>query len=195
MPTHTRKTREPSNPGSRHTHSSRGAHSRSFTSTHVTERRGSGHGHSQRHRATRPSIAHHTVAGNPHTADSTGATKARSTETSANAVHVCKPTTTRPRGGRGQRQHRGDIGNVDTTHTHSRPAAACTRSTTTHASTELATLQSILCGNLMLAVSCASSITASMSTCKRDQRNMMLPQRRENAAQPPKRRDTSLSQQ
>jgi hypothetical protein len=102
--------------GSRHT--SRGAHSRSSTSTHVTERRGSGHGHTQRHRATRPSIAHHTVAGNPHTADSTGATTARSTETNTNALQVYKTTTTRPRGDRGQRQHRGANGTVDTTHTH-----------------------------------------------------------------------------
>jgi hypothetical protein len=103
--------------GSRHTHNSRGAHSRSSTSTHVTVRCGSAHGHTQRHRATRPSIAHHTVAGNPHTADSTGATTARSTETNTNALQVYKTTTTRPRGDRGQRQHRGANGNVDTTRT------------------------------------------------------------------------------
>ncbi len=54
-----------------------------------------------RHCATRPSIAHHTVAGNPHTADSTGATTARSTETNTNALQVHKTTPTRPRGGRG----------------------------------------------------------------------------------------------
>jgi hypothetical protein len=131
--------------GSRHTHTSRGAHSRSSTSTHVTERRGSGHGHTQRHRATRPSIAHHTVAGNPHTADSTSATTARSTETNTNALQVHKTATIRPRGGRGQRQHRGANGKVDTTHTHSRPAAACTHSITTHASTEIATWYNMTC--------------------------------------------------
>ncbi len=54
-------------------------------------------------------------------------TTACSTQINTNALQVYKPTTTRPRGGRGQRQHRGAIGTVDTTHTHSRPAAACTR--------------------------------------------------------------------
>jgi hypothetical protein len=139
--THTQRSGawQPSS-GSRHTHTSRGVHSRSSTSTHVTVRCGSGHAHSQRHRATRPSIAHHTVAGNPHTADSTGTTTARSTETNTNALQLYKPTTTRPRGGRGSGNTAAPSAqSTQRTHSPSRPAAACTRSITAHASTEIAT--------------------------------------------------------